>query len=243
MGWLLVLGAKSDIGKAVAHKFAQNGFDIMLAARDNRDLENDIKDLKIRFGIRAIALQFDALDTGSHNNLLKDLPDRPSGVVCVVGYLGDQKIAELDFKEARRIIDTNYTGCVSALNVIANDFELRNEGFIIGISSAAGERGRQSNYIYGSAKAAFTAYLSGLRNRLSKTKVHVMTVKPGFVKTKMTEKMDLPPLLTAQPDEVAGDIYKAWKNGRDVIYTKWFWRYIMMIIRNIPERIFKKLNL
>jgi short-subunit dehydrogenase len=114
---------------------------------------------------------------------------------------------------------------------------------MVGISSVAGDRGRKSNYIYGSAKAALTAYLSGLRNRLYDAQVHVMTVKPGFVATKMTEGMDLPEKLTAQPQQVAEDIYNAQQKGKNVLYTKWVWRYIMMIIRAIPEWKFKGMSI
>lgn len=137
---------------------------------------------------------------------------------------------------------TNYTGVVSLINIIANDFERRRSGFIVGISSVAGDRGRKSNYLYGSAKAAFTAYLSGLRNRLYEAQVHVLTVKPGFVATKMTEGMDLPEKLTAQPDEVASDIFQAQQKGKNVLYTKWIWRWVMMVIKMIPEWKFKGMS-
>ena len=165
------------------------------------------------------------------------------GVVCAFGYLGDNEEAKSDFIEARKIMETNYIGCVSILNIIANDFEKRKRGFIIGISSVAGDRGRQSNYYYGSAKAGFTAYLSGLRNRLHRSGINVLTVKPGFVRTQMTEGMELPPLLTAHPEKTARDIYKSWKKGKMTLYTKWFWRHIMLIIKYIPETIFKRMSL
>ena len=157
--------------------------------------------------------------------------------------MGDQQRAQKDFKEAKKIIDTNYTGIVSIFNIIANVFEKRKSGFIVGISSVAGDRGRKSNYIYGSAKAALTAYLSGLRNRLYGSKVHVMTVKPGFVDTKMTKGMDLPEKLTAKPKEVAKDIYIAQQKGKDILYTKWIWKWIMLIIKIIPEWKFKGMSI
>ena len=116
-------------------------------------------------------------------------------------------------------------------------------GTIIGISSVAGDRGRASNFVYGSAKAGFSAVLSGLRNAHAKHGLHVLTVKPGFVATKMTAGMDLPPLLTAQPRDVADAIIKAQLRGRNVIYTKSLWWLIMTIIRHIPEGIFKRLSL
>jgi decaprenylphospho-beta-D-erythro-pentofuranosid-2-ulose 2-reductase len=240
---VLILGAKSDIARALAHRFALAGHDIILAARRATDLENDAQDLQIRYKIHAEFAEFNALDYDSHPLFYSQLDPKPAGVVCAVGYLGDQKLAERDFGETKKLIDTNFTGCVSILNIIANDFEARKKGFIIGISSVAGDRGRQSNYIYGSAKAAFTAYMSGLRNRLQKHGLSVLTVKPGFVATKMTEGMDLPQLLTSLPEEVAEDVFRAYKAGKDVRYTKWFWKWIMTIIRIIPEKIFKKMNL
>jgi len=243
LNWLLILGGRSDIAKAVAHKFAGNGFNIYLAARNHQELERDVKDIEIRYQIKAQSVEFDVLDFNSHQAFYDSLQEKPFGVVCSVGYLGNQKKAELDFNEADKIIRTNYSGCVSMLSIIARDFEKRQTGVIIGISSVAGDRGRQSNYYYGSAKAGFSAYLSGLRNRLSKSNVPVLTVKPGFVDTKMTEGMGLPPLLTAQPEEVADDIYRAWEKRKDVVYTKWFWRWIMLVIKNIPELLFKKMKL
>ncbi len=243
MSWILILGAKSDIGKAIAHKFARGGFNIYLAARKHQQLERDVADLEVRHQIKAAAVAFDAADYPGHQGFYDGLKETPTGVVCAVGYLGNQKMAEQEFQETEKIISANYIGCVSVLNIIANDFEERQQGFIIGISSVAGDRGRQSNYLYGSAKAGFSAYLSGLRNRLSRSNVQVMTVKPGFVDTKMTEGMRLPPLLTAQAEEVAEDVYKAWMKRKDVVYTRWFWRWIMAAITCIPERIFKKLDL
>lgn len=243
MNWILILGAKSDIAKAVAHEFAQSGFNIYLAARNHQELENDAMDLEIRHQIKAKAVEFNALDYNGHQDFYSGLPEKPFGVICAVGYLGDQKFSEQRFDETVKIINTNYTGCVSILNIIANDFEKKQLGFIIGISSVAGDRGRQSNYIYGSAKAGLSAYLSGLRNRLSKSNVQVITVKPGFVHTQMTEGMNLPPLLTAESKEVAEDIYNNWRHKKDVVYTRWFWRWIMIVIKSIPERIFKKLSL
>lgn len=243
MSWILVLGATSDIARAVARRFAAEGYNLYLAARDPIALEGDVADLDIRYKVRAVAVTFDVLDYSGHGAFYSALTEKPEGVVCAVGYLGSQEKGQQDFDEARRIVETNYLGCVSILNIIANDFEERGSGFIIGLSSAAGDRGRQSNYLYGSAKAGFTEYLSGLRNRLFKSDVHVMTVIPGFVATRMTESMDLPPALTASTAQVAEDVVGAWKRKRNVVYTRWFWRFIMLIIRHIPEFIFKKLKL
>lgn len=243
MNYVLILGAKSDIAKAVAREYAEHGYDLYLAARNAEELEPFTNDIKVRYDKEARLVEFDALDYESHQAFYDALDPKPLGVISAIGYLGDQEKAQSDFQEAQKIIDTNYTGCVSILNVIADDYEQQKNGFIVGISSVAGDRGRKSNYIYGSAKAAFSAYLSGLRNRLHDANVQVMTVKPGFVNTRMTKGMELPEKLTAQPEEVAQDIYAAQIKGKDAIYTKWFWRWIMLIIKSIPEFLFKKMSI
>ncbi len=243
MSYILIIGAKSDIAKAAARKYATEGYDLYLAARKSSELEEFSKDINIRTQKDVKCVGLDILDYASHDAFYDALEEKPLGVISAVGYLGKQEKAQRDFKEAKKIMDTNYTGIVNLLNIIANDFEKQKSGFIVGISSVAGDRGRKSNYIYGSAKAAFTAYLSGLRNRLYDSQVHVMTVKPGFVATKMTEGMDLPKKLTIQPEEVAEDIYKAQQKNKNVLYTKWIWRWVMLIIKVIPEWKFKGMGI
>ncbi len=243
MSCVLIIGAKSDIAKAVARKYAANGYDLCLAARKADELQAFADDLAIRTQQKITCVELDILDYASHRKFYDALPEKPAGVITAVGYLGEQKEAQRSFVEAQKIIDTNYTGLVSLLHIIADDFEQRRTGFIVGISSVAGDRGRASNYVYGSAKAAFTAFLSGLRNRLHEAGVHVLTVKPGFVATKMTEGMDLPARLTAQPEEVAEDIYNAQRKGKYVLYTKWMWQWIMLVIKSIPEWKFKGMRI
>ena len=243
MSTVLILGAGSDMAIAIARKFAANGYDIQLAARQVDRLHPLRSDLAIRHNINATLHEFDAERTEDHETFFNALSTQPDITICVFGYLGDQQKAESDWKECARIIQVNYTGAVSILNIVANAYAAAGSGTIAGISSVAGERGRQSNYFYGSAKAGFTAYLSGLRNRLFHQKVHVLTIQPGFVYTKMTEDLTLPKLLTATPDGVAHAVYHAILKKRNVIYTKWFWRWIMLIIKSIPEPLFKKLKL
>jgi hypothetical protein len=243
MSCVLIVGAKSDIAKATAREFAKQGYDLYLAARNSNELEAFANDITVRTQRTVKTVELNILDYQSHQLFYDQLPEKPLGVITAVGYLGNQKKAQSDFNEAKRIIDSNYTGVVSLLNIIAHDFKQRQSGFIVSISSVAGDRGRKSNYIYGSAKAALTVYLSGLRNRLYDAHVQVLTVKPGFVATKMTEGMDLPEKLTAQPDTVAKNIYNAQQKGKNVIYTKWIWRYIMLIIKMIPEWKFKRMSI
>lgn len=240
---VLILGAGSDMAVAIARKYAAENYAIQLAARKPETLYALQQDLQIRNNVTVTSHAFDALDFESHTAFYQSLPVKPGVVICVFGYLGSQEEAQSNWQEASRILHTNYTGALSILNVVAEDMVARKAGTIIGISSVAGDRGRMSNYMYGSAKAGFTAYLSGLRNRLFHAGVHVLSVQPGFVNTRMTEGLTLPPLLTAQPEEVANDVFKAGVKKKNVIYTKWFWRYIMLIIRSIPEFMFKKLKL
>lgn len=243
MGHVLILGATSDMAKALAYKYASEGFNLMLAARHSDRLTEVVSDLQIRYTVEVAALEFNALDYQNHADFYQSLPNPPEIAICVFGYLGNQAKSQTDFAEAEQIIATNYLGAVSILSLIANDFEAKGRGCIIGISSVSGDRGRGSIYTYGSAKAGMTAYLSGLRNRLAKVGVPVITVKPGFVRTKMTADLKLPPLITATPEQVAHDVYRAYKSGQSVVYTLWMWRFIMLIIRAIPEPIFKRLSL
>lgn len=241
---LLVLGANSDIGLATARKFAQaEKADVYLASRDTERLLKKAKDLEIRYQVRAQALTFDALEYASHEAFYARLDPKPDVVILAFGYLGEQRASEANFEEAKRVTETNFLGAVSILEIIAADLEAKRQGVIVGLSSVAGERGRQSNYLYGAAKGALSVYLSGLRNRLFKSNVRVITVLPGFVRTRMTEGMALPKALVAEPEAVADAIYAAYTRGRDVVYAKWFWRWIMFVIRHIPERLFKKLKL
>ncbi len=240
---VLILGATSDMAQAIAKKYAAEGWSLSLAARNLEQLESIAGDLRVRSNADIQTLVFDAVDFSNHQCFYDALEVKPDVVICVFGYMGDQALARTDFDEVRRTIDVNYTGAVSILNVVAEDFEKRGSGSIVGISSVAGDRGRQSNYIYGSAKAGFTVYLAGLRNRLVKSGVHVMTVKPGFCRTKMTESLELPAALTAEPEQVAQAVFKGLEKKRNTIYTLWMWRWIMLIIRHIPEFIFKKMGM
>lgn len=243
MSYVLIVGAKSDIAKATAREYAKHGYDLYLAARNCDELTDFANDVNVRTQRAVKLVELDILAYQSHQSVYDSLDEKPLGVISAVGYLGEQKKGQVDFTEAQRILDTNYTGVVSFLNIVANDFEQRKSGFIVGISSVAGDRGRKSNYLYGSAKAALTAYLSGLRNRLHQAHVQVLTVKPGFVATKMTEGMDLPEKLTAAPEDVASDIFTAQQKGKSTIYTKWVWKYIMLIIKMIPEWKFKGMSI
>ncbi len=245
-GTVLVLGAVSTIARAVADEFARRGYDLLLAGRDAEELERLAADLRVRHEIRARALAFDALDFQAHRAFVEGCreasEDSLSGAVLCFGYLGDQSLAQADPAEAKRILDTNLVGAVSILGLLANHFEEKRGGFLCALSSVAGDRGRQSNYVYGSAKAGLTVFLQGLRNRLSRSGVRVITIKPGFVDTAMT--FGRPGMfLVASPQAAARRIVKAALEGKDQSYVPGFWRPIMLVIRLIPEKVFKRLRL
>ena len=243
MPTILILGATSDMGTAIARLFAEKKFDVQLASRNPSKLESLQTDLRIRFGINSSTHPFDATDFNTHQSFYDALIPSPDITACVFGYMNENEDVINDQAETLKTIHTNYTGAVSILNIVAKDYAGKKKGCIAGISSVAGERGRQSNYIYGSAKAGFTTYLSGLRNRLYANGVHVITVLPGFVYTKMTAHLHLPKLLTATPDEVAQAIFHAVQKRKNTIYVKWFWRWIMCLIKSIPEGFFKRMKL
>lgn len=240
---VLILGARSDIAMAVAHRFAKSGYDVQLSARHADSLDTDKADIELRYQVAVTVHEFDALDIASHDSFVDALPQLPDVAVCAIGYMGEQAENERDVQAAAQVMRSNYEGPASIIAVLANRFEQRGSGCIVGISSVAGERGRATNYVYGSAKAGFTAFLSGLRNRLAKKGVHVVTVLPGFVATKMTDGMDLPVKLTAQPEQVADAVLGAVLKQRNVVYVKPIWQFIMMTIRNIPEQVFKRMKI
>jgi short-subunit dehydrogenase len=241
---VLILGATSAIARATAAAFAARGGALYLASRDAEELRRIASDLHLRYGVAVHHGAFDAEATDTHeeffNSVVAVMPDL-SGVVLAFGYLGDQQAAR-DFSVGAKIIASNFTGAVSILSLCANHFEPLQRGFIIGISSVAGDRGRQSNYVYGAAKGALSLYLQGLRNRMYPSGVRVITIKPGFVDTAMT--YGLPGLfLVASPQYVGESIVGSLNKSADVVYLPWFWRYIMLIIKHIPEPIFKRLKL
>jgi short-subunit dehydrogenase len=245
-GTVLILGATSSIARAIAHRLAADKHDLILAGRNLQELQRTATDIGIRFQVRAEVAIFDAEDFAAHPNFFSDClklcESELAGVVLCHGYMADQQLAQIDFTEARRMIDTNYTSAVSVLNLCANHFEQQRKGFVCAISSVAGDRGRQSNYIYGSTKAALDTYLEGLRVRLAKAGVPVLTVKPGFVDTRMTWGLK-GIFLVASPERVARDVCRAIRRRKNLIYTPWFWAGIMLIIRSIPRFLFKRMKM
>lgn len=241
---MIVIGSNSEVAQAFVEKaLAENEkFETLYLLSSNPEItEKFAKHLEVKYLQHSEIVVLDLtkeIDYNRFDYISSEL------LFCASGYLGEGTEEGLyDNRNTERIIDINYGKLVPVLNYFAKKMETARSGSMIVLSSVAGERGRQSNFIYGSAKAALTAYLSGLRNYLYPKKVHVLTVKPGFMETKMTEGLPLNPKLTATPQQAADCIYKAYKNKKDVAYVLPIWALIMLIIRNIPEFIFKKLKL
>lgn len=237
---VLILGGRSDIGLAIARRFAAAGHPIQLAARAPDRLEDDAADLRLRHGVEVTLIGCDLLDTAATEAMIEALDPLPGIAVCAVGLLGDQAQGEREADAAIAVMRTNFEAPALAMGWLANRFAARGSGTLVGISSVAGERGRASNYIYGAAKAGFTAYLSGLRNRLAGQGVQVITVLPGFVATRMVAGRDLPPRLTATPEEVASAVAQAVARGRHVIHVRRIWGPIMAVVRALPETVFMR---
>jgi len=242
---VVIVGATSSIAVAFAREMARRGDALHLVARDSEEVARISADLRTRFNISVTSSTFDAEDVESHRQAFEQSLaslGRLDGIFYAVGYLGDQCDAEQQVDEALKTINVNYVSAVSFLTLGAMYLEKQKQGFIIAVSSVAGDRGRPSNYIYGSAKGAFSLFAQGLRSRLYKHGVHVMTVKLGFVDTKMT--FGKPGMfLVAQPEAVAQAIVRALAAKRDVVYVPQFWWLIMQVIKLIPEPIFKRLKL
>ncbi|HEX6834329.1 MAG TPA: SDR family oxidoreductase [Rudaea sp.] len=243
---ILIIGATSAIAEATARRFAARGDALFLIGRNEERLRAIAADLGVRGAPRAAAATLDVTDFSAHTAIIDRAEQELGGLdIALIGHgtLSDQNACEQSVDSMRREFDINAISTIALLTVLANRFEARRQGTLAVISSVAGDRGRQSNYVYGSAKAAVSAFLSGLRQRLAKANVDVLTIKPGFVDTPMTAAIQGKGALWAKPDAVAADIVRAIDRRRSAIYTPWFWWGIMLIIRHIPEFIFKKVKL
>ncbi len=243
---ILIIGATSGIAEAVARRYAAQGARFVLVARQSDKLEVIAADLRAR-GATGTSLElWDANDVAALPAVIDRAWQALSQVDMALiahGTLPDQARAERDMPYAIEHFRLNGESAIACMLGLGARFEAQGSGVLAVIGSVAGDRGRGSNYLYGAAKAAVDACASGLRARLFKKGVHVLTIKPGFVATPMTAGLDLPAKLTVTPDRVAGDIQKAVESRKDVLYTPWFWTLIMQIIRLIPGRIFKRLSL
>jgi decaprenylphospho-beta-D-erythro-pentofuranosid-2-ulose 2-reductase len=243
---ILIVGANSAIAEATARVWAQQGHAIAIAARDAGKLQATASDLKIRGASEVHRLQFDATQPKEMPALI-DQAHQALGHIDIVlvahGTLPDQQKCQQDLDYALDAVRVNAISVIALLTRAANVMEQRGQGTLCVISSVAGERGRQSNYLYGSAKAMVSTFCDGLRNRLARKGVHVVTIKPGFVDTPMTAHIQPKGALWATPEKLASIIVSAIEQKKNNVYAPWFWSSIMNIIRHIPEGVFKKMSL
>jgi short-subunit dehydrogenase len=244
-GAILITGATSSMARAIAERYARRGCRLVLAARDKDECERLAGDLALRTGATVRACRFDALDFDSFPRLIDEtvaaLDGRLDGLIVCHGFMASQAEAERDPALARRMMDTNYTSAALLIDLAVPSLT-HPGGFVAAISSVAGDRGRPSNFIYGSTKAALNTYLDGLRAALFKEGITVTTIKPGFVDTAMTWGMP-GMFLVGSPDKVAADVERGIRRKRAVVYTPWFWWGIMTIIRSIPGFVFNRMKL
>ncbi len=246
MNRILIVGATSSIANACARHWAAEGAELFLVARDSAKLTLAAADLKVRGAKATHTYQMDATDIAAHPVMLRECLSalRQIDIVLIAhGTLPDQAACEADVALALQEFNTNGTSVIALLTLLANQFETQRSGRLAVVSSVAGDRGRQSNYLYGTAKAAISVFCEGLRARMFKVGVAVTDIKPGFVATPMTEGLPLPGLLVATPEVVAQCIVKGIQRKSATIYAPGFWRLIMFIIRSIPQPIFKRLKL
>jgi decaprenylphospho-beta-D-erythro-pentofuranosid-2-ulose 2-reductase len=244
MNRVLILGATSPIARALALRFACDGAHLYLAARDEDEVRKVADDISVRAGVETLSGIFDAFDFGSHDAFIRSVAGKLGGldgVVVCFGTLGDEASAQSDPDAALATLHQNFTGAVSLITLAARHLEQQRSGFIIVIGSVAGDRGRARNYVYGAAKGALAIFAQGLRGRLAKSGVHVMTVKLGTVDTRMTWGRE-GALLTIPPARAAESIYNSYRKRAEVVYVPWFWRVIMNGLRIIPESRFKRVN-
>jgi decaprenylphospho-beta-D-erythro-pentofuranosid-2-ulose 2-reductase len=241
----LVLGATSSIAIATMRQLAGPNTRFMLVARNRDRLTAVAQDLHTRGALEVDTWVMDLDDTAAHGEMLASAAERLQRIDLALiahGVLGDQQAAEADFEAAAAVLHTNFISAVSLLTWLGNYFQAQRGGTLAVVSSVAGDRGRKSNYVYGASKAALNVFLEGLRNRIDRDGVQVLTIKPGFVATPMTAHVAKNALF-ASPQQVAHGICKAIEQRRDVAYVPWFWALIMLLVRSIPSRFFKKMNL
>ncbi len=234
---LLIIGGNSDIGFELAKKFTVDDYKIILASRNIEDLKIK-KNILSKMNVECDVYFFDLEQSESYESFLVNLSDTPNIIIISAGYL------EKEEKNYSKIISINYLSLLNFIEIfISKKKLLDNLNAIIGISSLAGERGKERLNIYSSAKAGFSNYLDGLRQRLFKKNIKVVTVKPGFVKTKMTENLNLNSFLTITPEKIANKIYLDFKKNKSIIYPSLLWKAIILIYKLIPEKIFVKLKI
>jgi short-subunit dehydrogenase len=234
---VLILGANSDVAKQCIRQYTAKGFTVLAASRDTKSLDEFIQVNNL--SAEVTVLYFDAVDFDSHQKFYDDLTARPNIVVYAAGFLVGNEDVLRDFKSAQQMMMVNYMGAVSILNIIAMDESNKKLERIIGLSSLSGVRGRKSNFVYGSTKAAFTTYLAGLRQELTSRNIKVNALVIGYIRTKINKGLRLNEYLIMEPDYVAKHIINA--GNSFIIVPNLKWKMIYLILKVLPESLVAKL--
>ena len=245
---VIIFGATSAIAEQTARQLVAQGASLYCIGRNSEKLTALLDDLRVRGNDdqRIDGSVVDLTDSDQHARLIKATEQMLGGIDGVLiahGSLPDQQACQADAALTRQEIETNATSVIGLLTILANRLECQRHGVIAVITSVAGDRGRQSNYVYGAAKGMVTLFLQGMRNRLTKANVDVVNIKPGFVDTPMTAEFEKSGPLWAQPDKISKGIIKAMQKGKDEIYLPWFWVLIMCTIKTLPNTLAKRLSL
>jgi short-subunit dehydrogenase len=243
MKYVLIIGAKNELGIELANLYARNNYNLYLAGRSIKDIQDKSSAIEKKYKVKSVLCELDVTDYNSHQKIYDTLIIKPIGVIYLAGYYPNIPLSTSKWSETVRTIEINYLGCMSLLNIISNQFINDRRGFIISVTSVSGLRGRAKNYIYGSAKAGLITYMSGLRNKMNKYNVNVLTVIPGFITSNEDKKENYPRVLVTTPKKLALRIFNAQQSNKDVIYSSISWQLIMFFIKLIPEALFKKLKI
>ena len=234
MSWLLLIGGNSEIGFATAKIFASNGYNIHLASRNMEQLNLKKETIKKSFNVECEVSNLDLFNLDSIKNFVNQNQINPKVIMIAAGFLENPE------KSYEKIIKINYLNLIEIIeNLILKNLDKNTLSSIIGISSIAGEKGKKKNNIYSSSKAGFSNYLDGLRQRLYKENINVITIKPGYVRTKMIKSLNLPKALVSTPEKVGKIIFKSYKKKKAIVYAPYYWKLVMFIYKLVPELIFK----
>mgnify|MGYP001315830298 FL=1 len=238
---VVILGATCNLGIELSFIYAKNNFNLILISRNYEKTDNLRNSINQKFpDIKITVYELDILDLNSQNIVYNKIKQVPAGIISLVGET--HQVEKINEKKLLNIININFTYLINFLSFFLNDFEKKNEGFVICVSSVAGLRGRGKNFIYGSAKAALITFLSGCRNYLNDKNIFIMTVLPGFIKNNNDKKKIFENFLQIEPSVLAKKIYLAHKQKKKIVYSNFLWKLIMLIIQLLPNKIFNKIK-
>ena len=240
---ILILGAKSKIAKSLSLFYANHNYDLIFAGRNsNRELKDFMTDLKERYEIEVHAVEFDILDFSSHKKFYDSIPKKPLGVISFIGLTDNQLSGNLNINDKKTIINTNFLGIMNLVDIIVDDFIIKNNrGWIMVVSSIAAERGSNRNNIYACSKSALNTYLEGKRTSLIFHNIKIITIKLGIVNTRMIKGINYPNWLISEPERIARLMFVKQQNSIEIAYIPSYWRFIMFIIRNLPRNVYSKI--